>query len=79
MEIEQICSKVRKIIKEQINVDLKDNDLLLENGVDSISLINIVVELENYFDIEFEPEMLNYKTLKSITDIAKCIDRLINL
>lgn len=79
MEIEQICSKVRKIIKEQINVDLKDNDLLLENGVDSISLINIVVELENNFDIEFEPEMLNYKTLKSITDIAKCIDRLINL
>ena len=45
MEIEQICSKVRKIIKEQINVDLKDNDLLLENGVDSISLINIFVVL----------------------------------
>ena len=41
MEIEQICSKVRKIIKEQINVDLKDNDLLLENGVDYIYLINI--------------------------------------
>ena len=79
MEIEQICSKVRKIIKEQINVDLKDNDLLLENGVDSIYLINIVFELENYFYVEFEPEMLNYKTLKSITDIAKCIDRLINL
>ena len=76
METKQICSKVREIIKNQINVELKDNDLLLDNGVDSVSLINIIVEIENCFDIEFEPEDLNYKILKSITDIANCVNRL---
>lgn len=76
MEVKGIRSKIREIIKEQINIELKDDDLLLDNGVDSISLINIIVEIENCFNIEFEPEDLNYKVLKSITDIANCINKL---
>jgi acyl carrier protein len=76
MQYEEICSEVKKIIKGQTNLDLQNNDLLLDKGVDSLSLINIVIEIENYFDIEIDPEDLNYKTLKSITDIANCIIRL---
>ena len=76
MKYEKICSEVKKIIENQTNLDLQNNDLLLDKGVDSLSLINIVIEIENYFDIEIDPEDLNYNTLKSITDIANCITRL---
>ena len=76
MEFKEVCLRIKEIIKNQIKVDLNNDDLLLDNGVDSVSMINIVVDIENFFDIDFEPQDLNYKTLRTITDIANYINML---
>lgn len=75
MQYEEICFEVKKIIKGQTNLDLQNNDLLLDKGVDSLSLINIVIEIENYFDIEIDPEYLNYNTFQSIASVSNLIEK----
>lgn len=71
---------VRKIIVEYTNnSEIKDDDLLLENGIDSISMIEIVVGIEEELKIEFEASKLNYETLKSINSICKYIESKTNI
>ena len=71
---------VRKIIVEHTNnSEIKDDDLLLENGIDSISMIEIVMGIEEKLEIEFEASKLNYETLKSINSICKYIESKTNM
>lgn len=73
-----INKNVREIITEYTgNKQIKNDDVLLETGVDSISMIEIVVIIEEKFGIEFNPENLNYETLKTINSICKYIETVI--
>ncbi len=74
MNMEKIIETVRRIVIEEIqNDDIRNDATLLENGMDSITMINVVTILEEEFQIEFDPEKLTYETLKTINSISKYI------
>ncbi len=55
---------------ENINTYLQCNDDLTKLGMNSISFIKLVVNLENKFNIEFDDENLDYNKFTSL--IALC-------
>ena len=72
MNINDIMEKVKQIIVSQTEKDnLGYDDLLLENGIDSVSIIEIIVDIEEAFGIEFDNTKLNYSLLRSIRSISE--------
>ncbi|MBE5869354.1 MAG: hypothetical protein E7293_10455 [Lachnospiraceae bacterium] len=76
MELEYMQNIIKEIICEKIlpGAEIKANDILAEKGIDSIKIIELVVEIELKFDFEFEDEKLTYETLRSIKDIAMYVN-----
>mgnify|MGYP000698889043 CR=1 FL=1 len=75
MEIEYIKDVVRnyvtKIIKSPSMPEY--NSLLTDIGIDSVKIIELVIYIESKFNFEFDPENLNYITLRSIDSISEYI------
>ena len=70
--------EVTEIIKTAINLtepieNISINTNLQSVGMDSISFIKIVVEIENYFDIEFPDEKLLITQAGTIRDLCNII------
>ncbi len=63
-DIKDINNKVLKIIADVLNLEpekIKKNNILRNEFTewDSLKHISIVAALENYFDIQFEPEEIS--------------------
>ncbi|MBO4981790.1 MAG: acyl carrier protein [Lachnospiraceae bacterium] len=71
-----IKDKVVKVLCE-VNPRIWENlesDLLEEGMIDSFEIVNIVMELEEAFDMEIDPEEItpdNFKTVAAIVDLIK--------
>lgn len=78
MDREKIKAEIKDIITifiEDIideNAELQDEDILIgeEYGIDSVCLIQIIVEIERRFNIEIEDEYLTMDFLSSINAIT---------
>lgn len=73
MNLDNILVKVQEAVYEQTTAKLNFDDILLDNGIDSISIIELIMKIEELFEIEFEMSKLNYKLLKSIRTISEHI------
>lgn len=66
---------ISKKIREIIEIDQLDPDQLLDSvGFSSVSMIELIIELEDVFDIIFEDEELltdNFKTVSLIADLVE--------
>lgn len=79
----EIENKLINIIKHCDNsLDTKDinskTDLVNDLGFDSISIIQLVVELENEFDIEINDEYLLIEYLSPFKSLIEIINNSIN-
>ena len=45
----------------------------MESGIDSISIIELILNIEEHYNIKFESSELNYKLLKSIRTTSEYI------
>lgn len=54
--------------------EIKDDDKLSSIGVDSLSIVEIIVGLEEKFNIEFDDSELNSEQLSSIPEILKLVN-----
>lgn len=43
-------------------------------GIDSITFSKFIIELENYFNIFFEDEFLDYDAFSNLTNLVNYID-----
>ena len=74
MELKDIKDLISSVIEEMIGISLpNENTYLIDADVDSMKMVELVLELENRFDIEFEPEMLSYKTLRTVSSISEYV------
>ncbi len=68
--------KVKQIIAEQLSVDedsiTMETDLIDDLKADSLDVVELVMEIEQQFNIEIPDETL--KELKTIKDIVNFID-----
>lgn len=55
---------------------LVDDAVLSELGMDSMSAFNIMLDLEEEFDVQFPEELLTYETFRSPASLAEAIEML---
>ncbi len=55
---------------------LSDTDDLYQAGLTSLGTVNLMLALENHFDIEFPDTMLSRKTFSSLESIADAVSEL---
>lgn len=75
-------SAVREILKQhsKLSVDLEsisnDSDLYAA-GLTSLTTVNVMLAIEDHFDVEFEDNMLARSTFQSIDALVDAIDSLL--
>jgi acyl carrier protein len=72
---------VREIVKEhaRLSVDvnsLTDDASLYEAGMTSHASVNVMLALEDAFDVEFPDELLKRSVFESVASIAAALSRL---
>lgn len=75
MNKKDIEATVLNIIQDKIDEKryIARNAVLLDEGIDSLKIIEVVVKIEEIFNFEFEDEKLSYETLRSINSIAEYV------
>jgi acyl carrier protein len=66
----------------RMEVDLRDVDdeaNLYELGLTSLASVNVMLALEDAFDIEFPDEVLNKSTFASVRNIEQVVEGLVKL
>lgn len=56
---------------------LGDNDDLYQAGLTSHASVNVMLALEDAFDVEFPEHMLRKKTFESVASIRAALDELV--
>ena len=75
---------LKKIIKENTYISLddenfKDNtDLIVDLGFDSLSIVNLIADIEKYFKTEFEINELVSEVIANYGNLKKCVSSKIN-
>ena len=69
---------VRQLIIEKLSVELAgdETDLLAEGVLDSVTLVQLIMHLEQTFDIRVEPADLEIDDLRSVRSIAALVEKL---
>lgn len=80
-EMMTIQSQIRKILAENgrlaLPVDaLEDDDDLFAAGLDSLAIVNVLMSLEETFDIELPDDKLSRKSFGTITVIRSVVEDL---
>jgi acyl carrier protein len=73
--------QIRPLIAEHARLradvaQLSDDSDLYEAGLTSLSTVNLMLALEEHFDVEFSDRMLGRKTFSSIRSLSEAITEL---
>lgn len=75
---EQLATEIRQVLREhaRLPVDvgaLDDHADLFRAGMSSHASVNVMLALEDAFDIEFPDSMLKRSSFETVADIAEAI------
>jgi acyl carrier protein len=56
---------------------LADNSDLYDAGLTSLITVNLLLAIEDHFDVEFPDELLSRKTFQSIDALAHAVENLL--
>ena len=74
---------IRSILADhsRLSADLStlDNDSdLYDAGLTSLTTVNVMLAIEDHFDIEFEDSMLARATFQSVSSLTDAVEELLN-
>ena len=70
-----LISQVSRLISEKLLLEVSpQEDLLLSGGIDSLSLIQLLVNLEEHFGVRIPLDELEIEDLRSVQSIARLIE-----
>lgn len=77
------AEKVREILAKHSRLDVDINSVkedadLYDLGLTSLTTVNIMLAIEDAFDIEFPDSKLNRKTFNSIESLVEVIEELVD-
>ncbi|MGN1100015.1 MAG: acyl carrier protein [Christensenellales bacterium] len=75
MSREEIKKKLEDISQKTIGVSLCEDESLKESGVDSLSLVTIIVSVEEEFGITFSDDDLQPENLKSLLGLVELTEK----
>ncbi len=65
----KIFEEIKKLIKERFNKEVELTTVLNETGIDSLSLLDLVVDTEQQYGITItDEELISMKTIQDIVD-----------
>lgn len=70
--------KLNKFIRDKFLIEnqlFPDDDIIATYALDSIKIMELVIDLEEEFEIEFPDEMLEINNFKSINHISEMISK----
>lgn len=75
MDNQNIKEKVTAILGKVLEGDSfpSSNDVDFSNSINSIQFVNLLIEIENEFDIEIDDEDFNMKILSSVNRITDLV------
>lgn len=73
---QEVIELISELFKDKgFDIDILEYvDLIDDLGMDSITFISIVVEIEAHFDIEVPDEMLMLENFKSVDNIVSIVE-----
>jgi D-alanine--poly(phosphoribitol) ligase subunit 2 len=76
-----LVEDIRSVLRERLHVlvDSPDLDLLESGSLDSIGLVELVLQLEERFEVSLPMETLEIDEFRSINTIAGLVTRLSNI
>lgn len=79
MHQEQVRSIVAQHARLATDVsELSDSSDLYAAGLTSLTTVNLMLAIEDHFDIEFPDRMLGRKTFESIQSLSEAIEEILN-
>lgn len=76
MITETDIKKILKTILVDVEINtITDNDNLFGLGLDSLNIINLIIAIENKYNIKFADEDLKLKNWESINNIKEMIEK----
>ncbi len=81
MKVNDLGEAIRDIVCSYAHLDvdvrsLRDDDDLFELGMTSHATVNVMLALEDAFDIEFPEELLTKKTFESVGSMRSTVSEL---
>ena len=75
--MEQICELINENLKLEVDAaDIDMDDSLISWGMDSLSFIRLITELEMKFDVEIDDEYLFIETIDTKNKINELLERI---
>lgn len=72
-----VFEKLKKILSQQLDIDedsiSMESDIAEDLGADSLDVVDLVMTVEEEFDITFEDEQI--ETFKTVEDIVRHIEQ----
>lgn len=73
---------VRNILQEhsKLSVELttlSDDSDLYDAGLTSLTTVNVMLAIEDHFDVEFEDNMLSRETFQSVNSLVEAVEELL--
>lgn len=63
----KVFEEIKKLIKDRFGKDVEINTVLNETGIDSLSLLDLVVEAEGIHNVKItDEELISMKTIKDV-------------
>ncbi len=81
MDKEKILEGIRYILKDRLEIihdasEVDDEtDLIKTLGIDSVNIINLVVELEEYFEVDMGSEEISFEILTKLPFLIRNIEQ----
>lgn len=75
-----VSTKVKKCICDVLGTEVNisdDANLMYDYNMDSIQIMNVIVQLEDEFDIEFEFDDLNIDNMLVFSKLVDMVNRMI--
>ena len=71
-----VCGQVKHIVSQVLCMDpseIDETELLLSLGMNSVDLIDVVVKLEEQFQVRFDPNTMKDLTCRSLADNVEAL------
>lgn len=70
--------KINDLISNRFGVEISYDEPILENGINSMNIMELIVDIEDEYNIEFDASVLNYRLLRTIRSISEYVFEQIN-
>jgi acyl carrier protein len=79
--LSDVDTTIRKVLEAHGNISgsstsLKDDDDLYQHGMSSHASVNVMLGLEDAFDVEFTDDLLRRETFRSVSSIREALTSL---